>query len=77
MRKDRRRPHRLPDDQLEIEARDHNGQHIVTVTHLPTRQSVTKSGATRQIASRKAHDKLAALLARTARLAKKIPTEPK
>ena len=74
--KDRRRPHRLPDDQLEIDARGHNGQHIVTVTYLPTRHSVTESGATRQSATRKAHDKLAALLARTARLAKKDLAKP-
>jgi hypothetical protein len=74
--KERRRPHRLRDDELRIESREHDGQHSVTVTHLPTRQSVTESGATRQMASRKAHDKLAALLARTARLAKKDSTNP-
>jgi hypothetical protein len=75
--KDRRRPHRLPDDELKIEARENGGQHIVTVIHLPTQESVTESGASRRIAARKAHDKLAAHLARTARLAKQIPTEPK
>ena len=75
--KDRRRPHRLSDDELKTDAREDKGRHIVTVTHLPTHQSVTESGETRQIAARKAHDKLAAVLARTARLAKNIPTEPK
>ena len=76
--KERRRPHRLPDDQLEIDTRvDNDGQFIVTVTHLPTQRSMTESGATRQIAARKAHDKLAALLARTTRLAKKDETKTK
>jgi hypothetical protein len=75
--KDRRRPHRLSDDELKTDAREDKGRHIVTVTHVPTHQSVTESGETRQIASRKAHDKLAALLAQAARLAQKIPTEPK
>ncbi len=74
--KDRRRPHRLQDDELKIEAReDHKGQHLVTVTHLPTHQSVTESGDSRQVASRKAHDKLAALLAQRARLAKQLPNK--
>jgi hypothetical protein len=76
--KERRRPHRLPDDELEIQARiDDNGQFTVTVTHLPSQHSMTESGPTRQIAARKAHDKLAALLARTARLARKDAAKPK
>jgi hypothetical protein len=76
--RERRRPHRLPDDELETDAGvDDKGQIMVTVTHLPTGQSMTESGATRAIAARKAHDKLAALMARTARLAKKDATKPK
>jgi hypothetical protein len=76
--KERRRPHRLPDDELETDAGvDDKGQIMVTVTHLRTGQSMTESGPTREIAARKAHDKLAALLARTARLAKKDATKPK
>jgi hypothetical protein len=70
--KERRRPHRLPDDELEIEPGvDDHGRALVRVTHLPTQLSVKESGATREIATRKAHDKLAALLARRARLARK------
>jgi hypothetical protein len=69
--KERRRPHRLPDDDLRVEVSAADGQVTVTVTHLPTQQSATESAPTRQLAVRKAHDKLAALLARTNRLAKK------
>ncbi|HEX2249993.1 MAG TPA: hypothetical protein VHH32_06560 [Gemmatimonadales bacterium] len=70
--KERRRPHRLPDDEVEIAASvDDRGRIVVTVTHVVSRMSMTESGPTREVATRKAHDKLAALLARTNRLAKK------
>jgi hypothetical protein len=76
--KERRRAHRLPDDHLLVRVtKDDVGMYTATVTHQPTQQSVTQSGPTREIAARKAHDKLAALLAQTARLAKKEATEPK
>jgi hypothetical protein len=67
--KERRRPHRLADDELEVDVTtDGAGGVIVKVTHIPTRRSVTESGPTREIAERKAQDKLAALLAGTSRL---------
>jgi hypothetical protein len=70
--KDRRRPHRLADDELEVDVTtDASGGVVVTVTHLPTRRSVTESGQTREVAERKAHDKLAGLLSRTLRLQRK------
>ena len=70
--KERRRPHRLPDDQVKVEVNAGDfGQFIATVIHLPTQHSVTESAPTRRQAVRKAHDKLAALLARTSRLARK------
>jgi hypothetical protein len=76
--KERRRPHRLPDDELEVDVTvGDTGQFSVTVTHLPSAQSMTESAQTRQDAVRKAHDKLAALLARTSRLVKKEATESK
>ena len=67
--KDRRRPHRLADDELKVDVTtDGAGAVIVTVTHLPTRLSATESGPTRQLAERKAQDKLAGMLARASRL---------
>jgi hypothetical protein len=70
--KDRRRAHRIPDHELEVDVTtDGEGGVIVTVTHLPTQRSATESGPTREIAERKAQDKLAALLARTSRLVRK------
>jgi hypothetical protein len=72
---ERRRPHRLPDDELKVDVSvDNERQVVVTVTHLPTQQSITESGRTRRLAMRKAHDKLAALLAPTSRLSKKAPS---
>ena len=61
--KDRRRPHRLPDDDLKVDVTtDDAGGVIVKVTHVPTGQSVRETGRTRAIAERKAHDKLAGML---------------
>jgi hypothetical protein len=75
--KERRRPHRLPDDELEVDMGvDDGGQITVTVTHIPSQLSTTESAPTRQLAVRKAHDKLAALLARTSRLAKRDAAAP-
>jgi hypothetical protein len=76
--KERRRPHRLADDDLKVEVTsDDTGRFTATVTHLPTQHSSTESGPTRRLAVRKAHDKLAALLARSNRLARKEPADAK
>jgi hypothetical protein len=65
---ERRRPNRVPDDELEVDVTtDGEGGVVVTVIHLPTRLSSTESGETRELAERKAHDKLAARLAGRAR----------
>ena len=78
MGKERRRPHRLPDDVLKVEVKvEDQGQFSATITHLPTQQSVTESASTRRDALRKAHDKLAAVLARTSRLVTKKPAQSK
>ena len=62
--KERRRPNRVPDEELEVDVSlNGDGEVVVTVIHLPTRLSSTESGPTRQAAERKAHDKLAAILA--------------
>jgi hypothetical protein len=68
--KERRRPNRVPDEELEVDVSlNGNGEVVVTVIHLPTRLSSTETGETRQVAERKAHDKLAAILASRARQA--------
>jgi hypothetical protein len=62
--KERRRPHRLPDEELEVNGSPSEaGGATVTVTHRPTRLSATESGPTRQSAERKAQDRLAAIVA--------------
>jgi hypothetical protein len=69
--KDRRRPYRLADDELKVDVTPNGaGGVIVKVTHLPTQLFATESGETREPAERKAHDKLAGILARTSRLSK-------
>jgi hypothetical protein len=66
---ERRRPQRLPDDELKVDVTtDGAGGVIVTVTHLPTQLFARESGQTRKLAERKAQDKLAAILATTSRL---------
>jgi len=76
--KDRRRPHRLADDELQVDVTtDGAGGVIVKVTHLPTQLSTTESGQTREVAGRKAQDKLAGILARASRVAEKGRTEQK
>ncbi len=69
--KERRRPHRLSDEELEVDVTtDGEGGAVATVTHLPTQLSVTQSGPTRGDAVRKAQDKLAGILSSTKRLAR-------
>jgi hypothetical protein len=66
--KDRRRAHRLADHELEVDVTtDGAGGVIVKVTHLPTQRFITESGQTRELAERKAHDRLAAILAGVSR----------
>ncbi|MEO8091043.1 MAG: hypothetical protein ABI703_12160, partial [Gemmatimonadales bacterium] len=66
--KDRRRPHRLPDEDLQVDVTtDGAGGVIVTVTHVPTQLFTTESGKDRKVAERKAQDKLAGILARASR----------
>jgi hypothetical protein len=66
--KERRRPHRLDDDELKVDITA-KGQNAVTVrvTHIPTKVSASESGATPEAAARKAHDKLAGILAEMSR----------
>jgi hypothetical protein len=62
--KERRRPHRLDDDELKVDLTvNPRGGVTVRVTHLPTGLSASESGPTREIAERKAQDKLAAIVA--------------
>jgi hypothetical protein len=62
--KDRRRPRRLADHELKVDVTPNAaGGVIVKVTHLPTKLSATESGQTRELAERKAQDKLAGILA--------------
>jgi hypothetical protein len=70
IQKDRRRPNRLADEELQVDVtKDATGRVTVTVTHLPTRTSMTESGPTRETAERKAQDKLAGILAERRRSA--------
>ncbi|HEV7366030.1 MAG TPA: hypothetical protein VGN76_09320 [Gemmatimonadales bacterium] len=65
--KDRRRPRRLPDVELKIDASlDDNGGVVVMVTHIPTQLSATESAPTRAPALRKAQNRLAAMVAEQA-----------
>ena len=62
--KDRRRPHRLADRELKVDVTtDRAGTVVAKVTHLPTLSSATELGETRELAVRKAQDKLAGILA--------------
>jgi len=71
--KDRRRPHRIADDDLKVDVSpDGDGGFVAKVTHLPTQLSTTESDRTRELAVRKAQDKLAGMLARTSRLIRKV-----
>jgi hypothetical protein len=74
--KERRRANRLPDDELDVDVTtDGAGGVVVTVTHLPSQLSATESGPTKEQVKRKAHDKLASILTRSLRAARKM-TEP-
>lgn len=69
--KERRRAHRLPDQELTLEVTENpTGGFSVKITHVPTQLFVTESGPNRQSTVRKAHDRLAALFAETSRLKK-------
>jgi hypothetical protein len=64
LEKERRRPHRLADDELKVDVMPNAaGGVTVKVTHLPTKLFATESGPTRRLVERKAHDKLAAIVA--------------
>jgi hypothetical protein len=74
--KERRRPRRLPDDELKVDVAPNGaGGVIVKVTHLPTQLFATESGQTRDLAERKAQDKLAAIIAGVSRRPEKAMTE--
>jgi hypothetical protein len=76
--KERRRPHRLADDELKVDVTPNDAGGItVKVTHLPTQVFTTESGRTREIAERKAQDKLAGILAGMPRRPEKDVTEPR
>jgi hypothetical protein len=65
---DRRRPHRLPDEEIAVDVTmDGYGGILVTLTHLPTQLRVTESADTREAAERKAQDRLAAVVAEKSR----------
>jgi hypothetical protein len=62
--KDRRRPRRLPDEELKVDITlDDAGAFVVTVTHLPTQVSTTESAPTRGPALRRAQERVAAMVA--------------
>jgi hypothetical protein len=70
--KERRRANRLSDHELQVDVTtDGEGGVVVKVTHLPSAVSATESAETRHLASRKAHDKLAGILAPMLRLRRK------
>jgi hypothetical protein len=76
--KERRRPHRLADHELKIDVTPNAaGGVTVKVTHLPTQLFTTESGQTRELAERKAQDKLAGILAGMRRRAETGITELK
>jgi hypothetical protein len=61
--RERRRAHRLDDAELKVDVTtDGQGGIIVKVTHRPSGLFAMGSGRTREIAERKAHDKLAGML---------------
>jgi hypothetical protein len=65
---ERRRLFRLADGELKVQVTAHGPKGVtVRVTHLPTRLSVSESDESREIAVRKAQDRLAAIVAERAR----------
>jgi hypothetical protein len=76
--KERRRPRRLSDHELKVDVTPNGSEGvIVKVTHLPTRLFASEAGQTREIAERKAQDRLAAILAGRSPVQEKGPAEPK
>jgi len=75
--KDRRRPNRLADQELKVDITPNGAGFMAKVTHLATGQSVTEIDQTRRLAVRKAHDKLAGILAERLRPPEKGRTELK
>jgi hypothetical protein len=70
--KERRRPHRLDDQELRVDVTpDAVGGFNAKVTHVPTQLSAAESAPTRELAVRRAHDKLAGILAGLRRRAEK------
>jgi hypothetical protein len=70
--KERRRANRLADEELKVDiAASPDGGFVAKVTHLPTDLVSSESGQTRELAERKAHDKLAAILAEMRRARKR------
>ncbi len=66
--KERRRARRLPDDELSVDvSSNETGGITVKVTHLPTQLFTIESGQSRKRVERRAHDKLAAIVAERAR----------
>ena len=63
IQKERRRPHRLDDAELQVDVTtDGTGGIIVKVTHIPSGLSAAETGQNRAAAERKAHDRLAGML---------------
>jgi hypothetical protein len=76
--KERRRPRRLSDHELKVDVTPNGADGVlVKVTHLPTRLFASEAGQTREIAERKAQDRLAAIMAARSRGPEKGPAEPK
>ena len=74
--KERRRPYRLPDDELKVDVTPNDaGGVTVKVTHRPTQLFATESDQTSKAAARKAHDKLAGIVAEMRRRAEKAMGE--
>ena len=70
--KERRRPYRLPDDELKVDVTPNDaGGVTVKVTHRPTQLFAAESDQTSKAAARKAHDKLAGIVAEMRRRAEK------
>lgn len=68
LEKERRRPNRLPDEDLEVEVLANPGRGVtVKVTHRPSGLFITETGPRRASAERKAQDRLAAIIAEKSR----------
>jgi hypothetical protein len=67
--KERRRPNRLPDEELTVDVTPSKDGVTVTVTHTPSQLFATEAGPTRKQAERRAQDRLAAMVAEARRAA--------